>query len=100
MLASYNALNETIQKMQVEKKTHKINQSKLIENILYYFEYTGEISNVKHEVQNFDIEIVNKRSIINKDDQLLSFNLENYITNNQHIFTKMIKLRKIVMSKK
>lgn len=100
MLASYNALNETIQKMQGEKKTHKINQSKLIENILYYFEYSGEISNVKHEVQNFDIELVDKSSILKKEDKLLCSDLENYITNNQHIFTKMIKLRKIVMSKK
>lgn len=79
------------------KKSEAINNRDIMNTILNYFEYSDN-QNILKAVQNFDIELFNKGSIINNEDKLLCTELENYFRQNEIVFLKMLKLRKKRMS--
>lgn len=97
LLAYHTTFQNEINHILKSKKSEAINNRDIMNTILNYFEYSDN-QNILKAVQNFDIELFNKGSIINNEDKLLCTELENYFRQNEIVFLKMLKLRKKRMS--
>ncbi len=94
MLSYYKALDNEIKSQKALYKNLQINQSSLIESLLNYFDYDGDIYLLQRSVHFFDIEVVDLGHIIDKENKQLCIDLIEYIKTKEYDFMKMLKFRK------